>query len=320
MRAAALMLVGLVLCVVEWGFCFSGPPSNQNETIESRHDGENYMTKDEANEMMQIMIEKKIKEAIGDPRSPASNNDDSLSSEKVKISIKSSVKRKVNKIRRPLGRYREQRSFNNKLNQKVLERDYETFHALQNASAYVDKTNFTILFFEELSLATAILRPRRSGKSLLLKMLREFFCVPRIDVDSYDPETGDHKNITFTAKSTFERTLVYDPDVRKDIIDKITNRNDSESFIRNNMNTWPVIFVSMLPVDFGSPSPSLSEIQEKLSKSAIHLAFRDYDYVLFILMVEKLCSLKYKEITKETYLKILKENKIGNDMKLSKRI
>jgi hypothetical protein len=292
MRAAALMLIGLVLCVVEWGSCFSGPPSNQNETITSRHEKENYLTIEEANEMMQIMIDKKIKEAIGDPHSPSSNTDDSLSSEKIKISIKSSVERKVKESRRSLGNKRKERSFNRE-RKAALEPSYETFHSLQNASAFVDKTNFTILFLNELSPVCAILRPRRTGKSMLLKMLWEFFCVPRIDVDSYNPETGDHKNITFTAKSTFERTFVYDPDVRKDIIGGKTDGKDSDSFIRDNMNKWPVIFVSMFSVNFGSTLPSLNKIEEKLSKYAVRQAFKEYDYVLFIKMADKICKRKY---------------------------
>jgi hypothetical protein len=155
---------------------------------------------------------------------------------------------------------------------------------------------------------------------MLLKMANEFCSMPKIDFDSYDPKTKRHNNSTFTAKSTFERTALFDRNETKDIIDKISTDNDSESFIRDNMNKWPVIFVNMHFLKFGSPSPSLSEIQEKLSTEVIRQAFKDHEDVLFARMAEKACSLKYKEVTRETYLRLLKDHKIDDNKDLSSRI
>jgi hypothetical protein len=144
--------------------------------------------------------------------------------------------------------------------------------------------------------------------------------MPKIDFDSYDPKTRYHKNSTFTATSTFERTSLFDRNVRKNIIDEKTYDNDSESFIRDNMNKWPVIFINMHSVKFDSPSPSLSEIKEKLCKNAVRQAFKEHEDVLFAKMVEEACSFKYKRINRETYLRLLKDHKIDDNKDLSSRI
>jgi hypothetical protein len=141
---------------------------------------------------------------------------------------------------------------------------------------------------EKLGYATSILRPRRSGKSLILMMLKEFYCVPRIDVHSYDPKTKHHKNKNFRAKSTFEKTLLWDPKVRKDAFKDKNWKENSDWFIDDNMNQWPVIFVSLVSVGFDSVAPSDSEIKEKLSTLAIQTTFEDYDYVLFIKLANKI--------------------------------
>jgi hypothetical protein len=150
MRAAAFMLVGLVLCVVEWGSCFSGLPSNQNETNASRHDGRYYVTKDELNEMMQDIVKEKIKEAIGGHHTSPRNTDDSLSPEKDLGSTENFPGgRNVNQRDEFLVESREPRELNKK-ERIALEPCYESFHDLQNSSGFVDKTNFIILFFKEL--------------------------------------------------------------------------------------------------------------------------------------------------------------------------
>jgi hypothetical protein len=155
---------------------------------------------------------------------------------------------------------------------------------------------------------------------MLLNMANEFCSVPKIDFDSYDPKTKRHNNSTFTAKSTFERTALFDRTVTKGIIDEKTYHNDSESFIRDNMNKWPVIFVNMHSLKLGSPSPSLSKIQEKLSTTVIQETFEKHEDVLFALMVEEACTLEYKRLNRESYLKLLKYLDIADNKGLSSKI
>jgi hypothetical protein len=142
---------------------------------------------------------------------------------------------------------------------------------------------------------------------MLLKMANEFCSMPKIDFDSYDPETRDYKNRTFIAKSTFERTALFDRNLTKDIIDKISTHNDSESFIRDNMNKWPVIFVNMHSLKLGSPSPSLSEIQEKLSTTVIQETFQQHEDVLFARMAEMVCMIKYDDLSKDSFQRLMKD-------------
>jgi hypothetical protein len=93
-------------------------------------------------------------------------------------------------------------------------------------------------------------------------------------------------------------------------------RKNSDSFIIDNMNKWPVIFVNLHSIDFGTTSPSRSEIQEILSTTVIKQTFKEHEDVLFALMVKKACTLKYKEITKEAYLRLLKDHKIDDTTNL----
>jgi hypothetical protein len=263
-----------------------------------------------------------LQERYGKFYSPPSNTRDPAPSEKFKSSSQvntSSGERKVNRKREYLGKRRLKRKFDKKKNLS-LEPRYETFKDLQEAIGFVDKTNFTMIFDRKLGYATAILRPRRTGKTMILKMLKEFYSLPRIDVDSYDPRIRDHKNSTFTAKSTFERTLVWDPKVRKEVLEKITSAEDGYSFIDNNMNKRPVIFFDPQTVKFDSAAPSLSEIQMAISKYAIQETFKEHDYVLFIMMVEWAGLRKYHEITKEAYERIWKDYGLAEIEDLSERI
>jgi hypothetical protein len=202
----------------------------------------------------------------------------------------------------------------------VTQKQYDTFKELQEADEFVDMTDFILYFDKKCGGASCILRPRRTGKSLTIKMLKEFYCVPRIDVDSYDPVTKRHKNENFTSKATFENTLVMNPDVRKNIFAEKSFKGSPATFIDDNMNKWPVVVVDLLQVGFDSFAPSKSEIYRKLFQSPIKGAFEQYDYVLFIRMVEEACLLKYKEVTRKTYLRILKDHKIDKNMTLSARI
>jgi hypothetical protein len=52
---------------------------------------------------------------------------------------------------------------------------YDTFRDLRSSILFVDKTDFILKFDQGFPKATCILRPRRSGKSLAIKMLQEFY-------------------------------------------------------------------------------------------------------------------------------------------------
>jgi hypothetical protein len=56
-----------------------------------------------------------------------------------------------------------------------MENGIETVEDLRKKLGYIDKTKFILNFHYELGKATCILRPRRSGKSLAIKMLKKFY-------------------------------------------------------------------------------------------------------------------------------------------------
>jgi hypothetical protein len=146
MRAAALMLVGLVLCVIEWGSCFSNLPSNQNDTYASRHNNE----LDLIRKKMSIELEKTLQERFGTSYSLPSNTGYPSQFENDMSSTKTPYdERNVDQRDEYLGESREPRELN-KRERTALEPSYESFHELQNSSGFVDKTNFIILFIKEL--------------------------------------------------------------------------------------------------------------------------------------------------------------------------
>jgi hypothetical protein len=138
-------------------------------------------------------------------------------------------------------------------------------------------------------------------------MLKEFYCLPSIDFASYDPETRKHSNSTFTAKSTFENTFVLNSTARKEAFEDEKWKKESDLFIIDNMNKWPVIFVDMLPIDPGCPSPSLSEIQELLSTEVIQKTFEEHEDVLYALMIEEACDSLYGDWSKNSYQRLIKD-------------
>jgi hypothetical protein len=317
MTHAALILVALVLWYVEWGSCLSDPPAkdgNSDNSVAQEIDPPEEWLK--ARQDIKFKTQLKI---FG--RSFSLSSDSSSTGKQNEVSQEDSSSRAKDKKEKLwyMGNKRLDRALSGRKSISS-EENYETFKDLVESDGFIDKTNFTITFMEELHYATAILRPKMTGKSMALKMLKEFFSKPKIDVDSYDPITRDHRNSTYTAKSTFVRTLVWDPAVRKEVIEGINTKVDSDMFIDDHMNKWPIIWVSMFSLQFSPPSPSLSKIEEKLSTEVVQETFKEHEDVLFILMVEKACSLKYKEVTRETFLKILKDHKIEEKKSLSAKI
>jgi hypothetical protein len=56
-----------------------------------------------------------------------------------------------------------------------MEDSFWTFKDLRKKLGFIDKTKFILDFHYELGEATCILRPKRSGKTLAIKMLKEFY-------------------------------------------------------------------------------------------------------------------------------------------------
>jgi hypothetical protein len=298
MTHAALILIALVLWYVEWGSCLSDPPTkdgNSDNSVAQEIDPPEEWLK--ARQDIKFKTQLKI---FG--RSFSLSSDSSSTGKQNEVSQEDPSSRAKDKKEKLwyMGNKRLDRALSGRKSISS-EENYETFKDLVESDGFIDKTNFTITFMEELHYATAILRPKRTGKSSALKMLKEFFSKPRIDIDSYDPITRDHKHSTYTAKSTFVRTLVWDPAVRREVIKDINPKVDSDTFIDDHMNKWPVIWVSMFSLQFSPPSPSLSEIEEKLSTEVVRKTFKEHEDVLFILMVKEACYIKYKRVTKETY-------------------
>jgi hypothetical protein len=76
------------------------------------------------------------------------------------------------------------------------------------------------------------------------------------------------------------------------------------------MSKWPVVVINLQNVGFSSIPITLKQAEEEIYKSSINEAFEQYDYVLFISLAEEACLIKYGEITKESYQRLLKELKI----------
>jgi hypothetical protein len=185
-----------------------------------------------------------------------------------------------------------------------LKKSYLTFKELREAKGYIDKTDFIMIFDQRLGEATCILRPRRSGKSQAMKMLHEFYCVPKIDVKSFDPITKNHANMANTAETTFKGTKICNPQFRQEFYNKHGYEGDGSTFIKDNLNKWPVIEVQVPTVLFSSYLPTQSEIERKLWNSIIRQAYAQYDYVLLIGLVEKICRTQYGKFSKENIEKV----------------
>jgi hypothetical protein len=86
--------------------------------------------------------------------------------------------------------------------------NFDKFWELRKAKQFVDKTKLIMDFRYRFLDPTCILRARKSGKSLSIDMIQEFFCLPKIDVESYNPVTKEHKNVNRTSESIFEGTAI----------------------------------------------------------------------------------------------------------------
>jgi hypothetical protein len=180
------------------------------------------------------------------------------------------------------------------------------FKDLRKKLGYIDKTKFILDFHYELGEATCILRPRRSGKTMTIKMLKEFYWMPEIDVMSYNPDTKEHANMNYTAKTVFKGTFVYDRQKRKKFLEKY-EQNKEDTFIEDNMNKWPVIEFSLSFVDLHSQgNPTQKEINEDFFTNAFEEAFEKFYDVIFLRVAEEVWKIRYGIFSNETYQKLLR--------------
>jgi hypothetical protein len=189
----------------------------------------------------------------------------------------------------------------------AMERGLGKFEDFRNKLGYIDKTKFILDFHYELGEAACILRPRRSGKTLTIKMLKEFYWVPKIDVKSYNPDTKEHANMNYTAKDVFKGTFVDDRRNRKEFFEKY-EKNKKDTFIEDNMNKWPVIEFSFEDVSFDLEGASQKEINKRLFINAIIDAFKEYKDVIFLRVAEEAWKIKYGTFSNETYQKLLRDS------------
>jgi hypothetical protein len=181
-----------------------------------------------------------------------------------------------------------------------------TFEDLRKELGFIDKTKFILDFHYEFGEATCILRPRRSGKTLTIKMLKEFYWVPEIDVMSYNPDTKEHANMNYTVKDVFKGTFVYDRNNRKEYCKKY-EKSEKDTFIEDNMNKWPVIRFYLGSVNLCVNNPEQKEINWRFFENAIRRAFKEYDYVIFLRLAEEVWKIKYGTFSNETYQKLLRD-------------
>jgi hypothetical protein len=158
-----------------------------------------------------------------------------------------------------------------------------TFREIRGSPWFIDVTMFISNFHYFYGYCNLFLSPTKSGKTITVDMLREFFCVPRIDVKSYDFVTRTHANMNYTAKDIFKGTSIYEQKPSKTIYDWREDRYKlEETFIKDNMNKWPVAVIDFKNVSFDSKIPTKDEINRKLIEHAIKPAFEQFDYLLFL--------------------------------------
>jgi hypothetical protein len=189
----------------------------------------------------------------------------------------------------------------------AMEKGLRKFEDLRKKLGYIDKTKFILDFHYELGETACILRPRRSGKTLTIKMLKEFYWVPKIDVKSYNPDTKEHANMNYTAKDVFKGSFVDDRKNRKEFWEKY-EKNKEDTFIEDNMNKWPVIEFSLEDVRFYLEGASKKEINKSLFIYTIKDAFERYKDVIFLRVAEEAWKIKYGSFSNETYQKLLRDS------------
>jgi hypothetical protein len=190
------------------------------------------------------------------------------------------------------------------------QKDTSTFRELRGRPWFVDKTKFIHKFYYYLGKATLILSPIKSGKTTTIDMLKEFFCVPRIDVESYNPETRTHANMKNTAKDIFKGTFIHEAKLWKTIYDWSENKRKDdleESFLEENMNKWPVMTISFNNVHFDSKTPTKDEINKALVEHVIQPAYEQYDYLLFLGIADKILKNKYRDTSIEAYHRLFED-------------
>jgi hypothetical protein len=157
-----------------------------------------------------------------------------------------------------------------------------TFREVRERPWFIDVTRFIINFHDFHGNCNLFLSPMKSGKTTIVDMLREFYCVPRIDVKSYDPETKVHANMNYTTKDIFKGTSVYETKQSRTTYDWMEDRYGfDEAFVEDNMNKWPIAVVDFKNIRFDSKIPTNDEIHKKLIEHAIQPAFEQFDYLLF---------------------------------------
>jgi hypothetical protein len=160
--------------------------------------------------------------------------------------------------------------------------DPDSFEELRNCDGYIDKTDFILHFHYKLTKVTCLLRPRRSGKTQALQMLKSFYCVPKIDVDAFDPDSDTYPYLENTAEDVFEGTFINDPDRRTKFFENVKEFEEDVDFVKNNMSKWPVIFLDFKNIKL-SRSHEITEekIISAIARKVIKPAFKEYDYLLF---------------------------------------
>jgi hypothetical protein len=185
-----------------------------------------------------------------------------------------------------------------------------TFRELRGRPWFIDVTRFIYYFHLRFRCSDLFISPIKSGKTTTIDMLREFYCVPRIDVKSYNPEIKPYFNTNSTAKDIFKGTSIYKPEPSRTKFAYSEKEYESEfesDFVEENMNQYPVIVIDFQNVRFDSKIPTEDEINRKIMKHVIQPAFEQYDYLLFITMAKTVCRKKYGKISSKTYRQLFED-------------
>jgi hypothetical protein len=78
------------------------------------------------------------------------------------------------------------------------------------------------------------------------------------------------------------------------------------------VNKWPVVVINLQNVGFSSISLTLKEAEETIYELAVKKAFEQYDYVLLIKLVNKICRTKYGSFSKENIRRAYDNFKLDN--------
>jgi hypothetical protein len=139
---------------------------------------------------------------------------------------------------------------------------------------------------------TCILRPRRSGKTMALRMLKSFYCVSR-NIDDNCLDSSKYPDLKTTDKDPFEGTFIYDESCRTKFFAD-TKIEEDHDFVKNNKGKWPVILLDFQNAKFSkSSSITDDEITKRITEEVIMPAFEQYDYLLFHLMCQHACGIEY---------------------------